>query len=88
MKITPLQNYIVTKVSDDNDKTASGFIVKSGLEEPSTRGTVLSAGPLVKDIKAEDIIMFKSYAPESFSIDGETVLLLTDKDVIATISLT
>lgn len=91
--LVPLSDFIVVEPIEVEKQTASGiYIPSSATGEKPQEGKVIAAGPGRKnedgsrqnmDIEVGDTIMFKKYAPDEFKIDGKTLLVLRETDVIA-----
>lgn len=79
--VNPLSDKIVAKLKIEEKKTVGGlYLPDSAKEKPST-AIVESVGPLVKEVRPGDEIIFKSYSTTEF----EDYIILKEKDVIATI---
>lgn len=77
--ILPLSDKVVAKLKVEEKKVAGGlYLPDSAKEKPST-AVIESVGPDVKDLKAGDEIIFKSYSTTEF----EDWIILKEEDVIA-----
>lgn len=79
--MTPLFNYVLLKSLEEKNE--------SGLVEPDTvakerpvKAKVVSVGPDVKSLSEGDTVIFKKYAPDEFSHDGEDYLLIEQEDIM------
>ncbi len=79
-KIRPLQDRIIVKRVQEEEKTKGGIIIPDSAKEKPIEGKVLAAGngkvledgkvrPL--DVKAGDRVLFSKYAGTEVKIDGE-----------------
>ena len=94
MKIRPLQDRIIVKRVQEEEKTKGGIIIPDTAKEKPLEGKVVAAGsgklgedgklhPL--DVKAGDRILFSKYAGTEVKIDGEEHLILREDDILGVI---
>ena len=92
MKIRPLQDRLVVKRTQEEEKTKGGIIIPDTAKEKPLEGTVLAVGsgksvkggkvvPL--DVKAGDKVLFGKYSGTEVKVDGEDLVLLREDDVLA-----
>lgn len=94
-KIQPVGGFILVKPAKEEEKTASGLIIQSsGKGEKPQRGEIIALGSGKVDnngkvinwnVKVGEVVLFKKYAPEEIEIDGETLLLMQEADILAII---
>jgi len=92
MKLKPLFDRIVIKQQEAETVTASGLILAGSQEKPQI-ATVLAVGPggivdgkeIVMQLKPGDKILYPKYAGSEFRIDGETLVVLRQSDVLAVV---
>lgn len=90
MKLKPLFDRIVIKQQEAETVTASGLVLAGSQEKPQI-ANVLAVGPggiidgkeIVMQIKPGDKILYPKYAGSEFRIDGETLVVLRQSDVLA-----
>lgn len=83
--MSPLGDYVVAEQDAAQTKTASGlFLPNSGTEKPKL-AKVLAVGPLVKDVKVGDKIIFGGYSNTDIKIDGSEYMLIKLENIYATI---
>lgn len=94
MKIRPLQDRILIKRLESEEKTASGIIIPDNAKEKPQEGQVvavgngkmLTDGKLHKpDVKVGDKVMFSKYAGSEVKIDGAEHLILREDDLLGVI---
>lgn len=98
MILIPRRDYIVVKVDepDKEKKTASGIVLttKASNEDRQQIAEVIAVGEgiflengnvLPLGIKVGEKVLINKYAGTEIKLDGETYILLHDKDIIATI---
>ena len=91
MKIRPLQDRILVKRLESEEKTAGGIIIPDTAKEKPMEGEVIAVGngkilqdgQLAKpDVKAGDRIIFSKYAGSEVKIEGTEHLILREEDVL------
>jgi chaperonin GroES len=93
-KIRPLQDRIIVKRVQEEEKTKGGIIIPDTAKEKPIEGKVIAVGngkvledgkvrPL--DIKAGDRILFSKYAGTEIKIDGEEHLIMREEDILGVI---
>ena len=91
MKIRPLQDRILVKRVDEEEKTAGGIIIPDTAKEKPQEGRVVAAGngkiqengnvqPL--DVKKGDRVLFSKYAGTEVNIEGAEHLIIREDDVL------
>src|SRR5438309_3424456 len=93
MNLQPLEDRIVVRPSEAEEKTASGLVIPDTAKEKPQQGEVLAVGPgrraentgelIPLDIKAGDTVVYSKYGGTEITIDGEDLLTLTGRDVLA-----
>jgi chaperonin GroES len=94
MKIRPLQDRIIVKRVQEEEKTKGGIIIPDTAKEKPIEGKVIAVGngkvqedgkvrPL--DVKAGDRILFSKYAGTDIKIDGEEHLIMREEDILGVI---
>ena len=92
MKIEPLNDKIVVKRLEAEEKTAGGIVLPETAKEKPKEGKVTSVGPgkvlddgsrSTMQVKEGDRILFTSYAGTEVKLDGEEYLIMGEEDVLA-----
>lgn len=95
MKIRPLQDRILVKRVEAEQKTASGIIIPDAAKEKPVEGRivaigngrVLDNGTIQKpDVKTGDTILFGKYSGTEVKVEGEEYLILREDDVLGVMS--
>ena len=85
---------MVVEREDAEERTAGGIVLPDSAKDKPARGTVMRVGngKLLDDgtrgtlqVKVGDRVLFTSYAPETFKIDDEELLLMREDDILAVI---
>src|SRR5437773_12205322 len=94
MKVVPLNDKIVVKRLEAEEKTAGGIVLPDTAKEKPKQGKVLSLGDgkLLDNgkrasfqVKEGDRVLFTSYAGSEVTLDGEEYLIMTVDDILAVI---
>jgi chaperonin GroES len=93
MSLQPLDDRIVVRPSEAEEKTASGLVIPDTAKEKPQQGEVISVGPgrraentgdlIPLDIAVGDKVVYSKYGGTEITIDGEDLLILTSRDVLA-----
>ena len=93
MKLQPLDDRIVVRPSEAEETTASGLVIPDTAKEKPQQGEVLAVGPgrradntgelVPLDVKVGDRVVYSKYEGTEITIDGEDLLILTSRDVLA-----
>lgn len=85
MKVNPLGDYVVAQPEEAPTKTASGLYLPEKTAEKPKVAKVVAVGPLAKQIKVGDRILYEAYSPTEVKIDGVDYLLVREEKVLATL---
>jgi chaperonin GroES len=94
MKIRPLQDRILIKRVEEEQKTAGGIIIPDSAKEKPQEGRVVAVGngkvgddgkvrPL--DVRKGDRILFSKYSGSEVKLDGEEHMIIREEDVLGVI---
>lgn len=83
--LRPLEDYVVLKVKKEEKTTASGIILATEEKDKPATGVVISVGPKVENIKANDEVIYQTYAGTKVKLDQEEYLLVQSKNIFAVI---
>jgi len=94
MKIRPLQDRIIVKRIEEEEKTKGGIIIPDTAKEKPQEGKVIAVGngkvtddgkvhPM--DVKKGDKVLFSKYSGTEVSIEGEEHLIIREDDVLGII---
>ena len=96
MKLQPLEDRIVVRSNEPEEKTVSGLVIPDTAKEKPQQGEVLAVGPgrrsehtgdlIPVDVKAGDVVVYSKYGGTEIAVDGEDLLILTSRDVLAKIA--
>lgn len=93
MNLQPLEDRIVVRPSEAEEMTASGLVIPDTAKEKPQQGEVLAVGPgrrsdqtgeiVPLDLVAGDTVVYSKYGGTEITVDGEDVLILSGRDVLA-----
>lgn len=83
--LQPLGDYVVAIGEEAETKTASGiYLPEKAAEKPKT-AKVVATGPAVRQVKAGDRIVYKSFSTTEVKVGKDEYILVEEKDVLATV---
>ena len=91
MKIRPLQDRVILRRLEEEEKTEGGIIIPDTAKEKPMEGKVVAVGkgkvleggkvaPL--DVKEGDRVLFSKYAGTEVKLDGEEHLIMREDDIL------
>ncbi len=93
MSIKPMQDRLLVKPADEEQKTAGGIIVPdTATKEKPMRGEVIATGPgklndegsrLPMDVKVGDKVIYSKYSGTEFKLDDDELLIIEQNDILA-----
>jgi chaperonin GroES len=93
MALKPLEDRIVVRPSEAEEKTASGLVIPDTAKEKPQQGEVLAVGPgrrseqsgdlIPLDVQVGDTVVYSKYGGTEITVDGEDLLILSARDVLA-----
>ncbi|MBN1392054.1 MAG: co-chaperone GroES [Sedimentisphaerales bacterium] len=94
MKLRPLDDKVVIKQSEAEEKTAGGIILPDTAKEKPQIGKIIAVGPgkLLDDgkrskmnVNKNDEVIYAKYIGSEIEIDGEKIVILRESDVLGLI---
>jgi chaperonin GroES len=91
MKIKPLNDRVIVKRVEEEQKTAGGIIIPDTAKEKPQEGEVVAVGPGKRDddgkrialeVKEGDRILFGKYAGTEIKIDGVEHIFMREDDIL------
>jgi chaperonin GroES len=96
MNLKPLEDRIVVRPNEAETQTASGLVIPDTAKEKPQQGEVLAVGPgkraetsgelIPVDISVGDTVLYSKYGGTEVTVDGEDLLVLNGRDVLAIVS--
>jgi chaperonin GroES len=90
--IRPLEDRVLVRPEDAQETTVSGIVIPDTAKEKPQEGTVLAVGAgkrsdsgdlIPMDVKEGDRIVYSKYGGTEITVDGEDLLILSARDVLA-----
>jgi chaperonin GroES len=94
MKVKPLQDRVIVKRVEEEEKTKGGIIIPDTAKEKPQEGKVVAVGSgkvsdkgerIALEVKKGDRVLFGKYSGNEINIDGEEHLIMREDDIIAII---
>ena len=94
MKFRPLQDRVLIRRIDSDEKTAGGIIIPDTAKEKPQEGTVVAVGTGKLDdngkkiefnVEAGDKVLISKYGATEIKIDGENYLIMREDDILGII---
>ena len=93
MTLQPLEDRIVVRASEPEETTVSGLVIPDTAKEKPQQGEVLAVGPgrraeatgdlVPLDLAVGDTVVYSKYGGTEITSDGEDLLILSSRDVLA-----
>ncbi len=93
MNLQPLEDRIVVRSSEAESTTASGLVIPDTAQEKPQQGEVIAVGPgrrseqsgeiIPVDVAVGDTVVYSKYGGTEITVDGEELLILNARDVLA-----
>ena len=94
-KLRPLGDRVVVRPTPGEETTKSGIVIPDTAKEKPQEGLIVAVGPgrildngkrEQMDLKAGDRVLYAKYAGTEFKIDGEDLMIISHKDILAVIT--
>jgi chaperonin GroES len=93
--LKPLGDRVFVKVSESAEQTAGGIILPDAAKEKPQVGEITAVGPgkvddsgsrQSMDVSVGDKVLYSKYAGTEIKMEGGEYILLSEKDILATVS--
>jgi Co-chaperonin GroES (HSP10) len=94
MKIRPLQDRVIVKRVEEEEKTKGGIIIPDTAKEKPQEGQIIAVGPgkvaddgkkIPMEVKVGDRVLFGKYSGSEIKMDGEEHLIMREDDILGII---
>ena len=94
MEIRPLHDRVIVRRVEEKKTTASGLIIPDSSAEKPSRGEIVAAGKdkispqgdlIPLDVKVGDTVMFGQYSGSEITVGEETLLVMSEDEIVAII---
>jgi chaperonin GroES len=96
MNLQPLEDRIVVRAQEAEETTTSGLVIPDTAKEKPQQGEVLAVGPgrrseqtgelIPVDVAVGDVVVYSKYGGTEITVEGEDLLILTSRDVLAKVA--
>ncbi|HFC92799.1 MAG TPA: co-chaperone GroES [Leucothrix mucor] len=94
MNIRPLHDRVLVRRMEEERKSAGGIIIPDNATEKPNQGEIIATGNgritdsgdvRAMDVNVGDKVLFGQYAGTEVKVDGETLLMMKEEDILAVI---
>ncbi|WPD23255.1 MAG: co-chaperone GroES [Candidatus Electrothrix aestuarii] len=91
MNIRPLNDRILVKRLEQEEKTAGGIIIPDSAKEKPAEGEIIAVGPgkmnkagerVAMDVQTGDKVLFSKYGGTDVKFDGQDYLIMREDDIL------
>lgn len=95
MSVRPLQDRVLIKRVESEEKTASGLFLPSSAKEKPQEGEVIAVGPgrsndkgevIALTVKTGDRVLFGKYSGTEIKIEGVEHLIMREDDILGVLA--
>jgi chaperonin GroES len=96
MKFRPLQDRVLIRGIDQEDKTSGGIIIPDTAKEKPMEGEVIAVGPGARaedgriqplDVKIGDRVLFGKWSGTEIKVDGENLIIMKEADIMGVVAV-
>jgi chaperonin GroES len=97
MTFRPLQDRVVVRRVDPEQKTAGGIFIPDTAQEKPMESTVVAIGPGARaedgrvhplDVEVGDRVLFGKWSGTEITLDGEELIIIKESDLIGVVEAT
>jgi chaperonin GroES len=94
MNVKPMEDRVLLKPMDAEQKTAGGIIIPDNAKEKPQKGEIIAVGPgktndkgqkIEMTLKKGDKVLYGKYSGTEITVDGKEYLIVRESDVLAVI---
>ena len=93
MKLTPLSDRVVLKMTEAEETTKGGIILTGSAKEKPSVAEVISVGPggmvdgkeVTMQVKTGQKVIYSKYAGTEVKLDGEEYIIVRQSDILAVV---
>ena len=91
MNLQPLEDRVVVKLLEQEERTSSGIVLPDTAKEKPTKASVVAVGEgryddsgklIPMPVKKGDVVVFAKYSGTELKLDGEEYLVMRASDLI------
>jgi chaperonin GroES len=93
-KIKPLADRVVVKALEETEEMRGGLYIPDTAKEKPQQGEIIAVGPgrlsdkgerIAMEVSEGDRVLYGKYSGTEVTVEGETLLILRESDVLAVI---
>jgi chaperonin GroES len=94
MNVKPMEDRVLLKPMEAEQKTAGGIIIPDNAKEKPQKGEIVAVGPgkindkgqkIEMTLKKGDKVLYGKYSGSEITVDGQDYLIVRESDVLAVI---
>lgn len=94
MKLKPLNDRVILKQENAEEKTKSGILLPDAAREKPTRGKVIAVGSGKLDdsgkrhalnVKVNDVVYYGKYSGTEVEVDGQKFVIVRESDILGVV---
>jgi chaperonin GroES len=94
MSFRPLQDRVLIRRVEQEQKTAGGIIIPDTVKEKPMEGEIVAVGPGARsedgkvhplDVKVGDRVLFGKWSGTEIKIDGEELIIMKESDIMGVV---
>src|SRR5205085_8031160 len=93
VKVAPLADRVVIKALEESETMRGGLYIPDTAKEKPQQGEIIAVGPgrfdegkrVPMEVKVGDKVLYGKYSGTEVTVEGETLLILRESDVLAVI---
>ncbi len=94
MQFRPLQDRVLVRRIEEEEKTKGGIIIPDTAKEKPMEGEILAAGPGARgedgklhplDVKIGDRVLFGKWSGTEIKVDGEDLVVMKESDIMGVV---
>ena len=94
MQFRPLQDRVVVRRIEEEEKSTGGIIIPDTAKEKPMEGEILAVGPGARgedgklhplDVKVGDRVLFGKWSGTEIKIDGEDLVVMKESDIMGVV---
>jgi chaperonin GroES len=95
VKFRPLQDRVLVRRIEQEEKTLGGIIIPDTAKEKPMEGEVIAAGPGTRgedgklnplDVKVGDRVLFGKWSGTEIKIEGEDLVVMKESDIMGVVA--
>jgi chaperonin GroES len=96
MKFRPLQDRVVIRQIEQEEKTSGGIFIPDTAKEKPMEGEVVAVGPGARskdgkiqrlDVRMGDRVLFGKWSGTEIKLDGEDLMIMKESDLLGVIEV-